>query len=251
MNLNIKILTIPKHLHRNYILLGHLETIGVPVGDMLVKGHLKFYSGFDWQNYETNADLISAMVEDGYTLWEGLLDRKKHYELPPNHAIAVEWGFLKIMKRIAEEQVPVLLLESDPFFADLRYEDILRHFSDLITMEGYENIRIAQLYFRKRENLPWAPALNDFWAKGVNGSGQVANIVTPHGAEFMLQRTSPWPTIENYMPAYPDTPGFYTAQQSQSPTRRIASLIYPHRNSNMFENYASKISGENLCENHT
>ena len=178
-----------------------------------------------------------------------LLEGRKHYESPPNHAIAVEWGFLKIYKWITAEQMPVLLLESDAFFADLKYEDILRHFNDLVDMEGYENIRIAQLYFQKQENLPLAPALNDFWAKGVNGNGQVANIVTPHGAEFMLQRTSPWPTIENYMPAYPDTPGFYTAQQSQILTRRIASLVYPHRNSNMFENHASKINGENLCEN--
>ncbi len=246
MDLNIKVLTIPKHLYRNYILLGHLETIRVPVSNMLVKGRLKFYNGFDWQNYKTNAELISAVVEDGYTQWKRSLDERKHYESPPSHAIAVEWGFLKIMKQIAAEQMPVLLLESDVFFEYLKYEDILRHFSDLITMEGYENIRIAQLHFRKQENLPWAPAINDFWARGVNGSGQVANIVTPHGAGFMLQRASPWPTIENYMPSYPDTPGFYTAQQSQSLTRRIASLIYPHRNSDMFNKYAMAIEGEHL-----
>ena len=51
-DLNIKMLSIPAHLYRNCITLGHLETRGFPIINMLNNGRLKIYNGFDWADYQ-------------------------------------------------------------------------------------------------------------------------------------------------------------------------------------------------------
>lgn len=245
-SLNIKMLSIPAHLKRNAITLGHLETRGFPIIELIGSGRLKIYNGFDRKDYETNYDLIQAVVDDGIESWRVMLNNDQK-EIEPISYWAIEWGFLKLMQKIVEDNEPALVLESDVFFVDLHYGDLQERWRQLHETVGYDNIKFAMLQFRKRENLQWASPLTDFWATGVNGSGQRANIVTPHGAQFMLDREGePWLTIENYLPEYPNTPGFFTAQRNQDKTRQLASIIYPIRDRPEFQRYATAIEGEQL-----
>ena len=132
------------------------------------------------------------MVNDGFDNWKQLL-RESMLDREIEHAWVVEYGFLKVMQKIVEDNEPALVLESDVFFNEITWEKITERWRELVELVGYDDIKFAMLYFRKRENLPWAEPLTDFWATGVNGSGQVANIVTPHGAQFMLDREGePW-----------------------------------------------------------
>ena len=245
-DLNIKMLSIPAHFSRNCITLGHLETRGFPISNMLQDGRFKIYNGFDSTNYKTNYDLIQAVIDEGIDTWK-IMQSDEQKEKKPIPYWAIEWGFLKLMQKIVEDDTPALVLESDVFFVEMTYDQIIQQWRELVELVGYDTIKFAMLYFRKRENLPWAKPITEFWAEGVNGSGQVANIATPHGAQFMLDRKGePWLNIENYLPEYPNTPGFYTAQRSQCKTHQLASLIYPIRNKEKFENFNKLMEGEQL-----
>jgi len=101
-DLNIKVLTVPKHLYRNYMLIGHLETMDFPVGPWIQQDHLKFCNGFDYNDYETKIDLIQAMIDDGWAFWAEVLQRDD-CDIPRKQVIAIEWGFLNILKKIVAE----------------------------------------------------------------------------------------------------------------------------------------------------
>ena len=62
---SVKVLTVEEHVYRNYMLLSHLETIGFPVMDMMAEGDLKFYNGFYYKNFASNADLLKTLVSEG------------------------------------------------------------------------------------------------------------------------------------------------------------------------------------------
>lgn len=247
--MNIKILTIPKHLHRNYMLIGHLETMEFPVTDLIANDHMKFYNGFDWNDYKTNAEITTCIVNDGWSQWK---EKAAYYNRPefadekPLHSFAVEWGFLNIMKKIVEDDKPALVLESDVKFETLTYDKLREEWKMLIDIESEQNILVAQLCFEVKEGLPPVTPLTQFWARGSKGRGQYANIVTPAGAEFLMNRKDATPTIENYLPRYPETPGFYTTHESQYRWCNLSSTIYPHRNSEMFDPMHEKIKGTQL-----
>lgn len=101
-DLNIKVLSIPQHVYRNYILIGHLETMGFPVDPWILQGHLKFYNGCHYRDYETKTELIQAVVDDGWAFWAEVLQQEDSAS-PRKQAIAIEWGFLNILKKIVAE----------------------------------------------------------------------------------------------------------------------------------------------------
>lgn len=226
---NIKILTIPRQIYRNFMTLGHLETIGFPVMKMIKSGHLKFYNGFDINSYTSAYSLGNAIVRSGYKQGEQLLrDDKK--ENPVNPAHVIEFGFLNILSLIRSEGVPALVFENDVFFTNMKSLDIVTQLNILVKTVGLDNIKVAMLFF-KDKGLQ-TQRVTDFWGRGMKGTGQIANFITPVGAEFLLNRPKLNPTLENYLRRYPNTDGFYTALENQ-----CIHSNYAQRVQNLYENY--------------
>ena len=165
MDFSIKVLTIPRHQARNWTLVAHLEDIGYPVRSLLQDGTLAFYNGIDFME---NPAL--------------------------NKGACIKMGFHRLFEIIAEQDNPVLLIESDCRFAQYQGEilscSVLKEkWNNLVEMEDYDNIHAAMLWFANRSvitfELPCEP-LDDFWGSGVKNAGQIANIWTPHGAKWVL-----------------------------------------------------------------
>ena len=223
---SVKVLTVEEHVYRNYMLLSHLETIGFPVMDMMVEADLNFYNGFYYKNFASNVDLLRTLASKGYSGFNDILNRTPSDE-SPNIFMAVEGGMMRIMEKVVAENRTSLVLESDACFNDVGYDDIVEQWKALVDLEGYENIKIAQLtHGIPLTGLKEATPITDFWSKGVIGNGQVANFYTPHGAQYLLDREQYQPTIENWLVDYNETPGFYTVTKSCWMRDTFSNFVY-------------------------
>lgn len=169
--MKIKVLTIPKHRLRNFAMLGHLETIGVDVVSMLQSGDLAFYEGYDYR--EKNPSKIE-MISQWYA------DRGIKPKSATIAARAIEWGFYAILEKIASENEPSLVLESDVRL-QWSWSELNRNWRVLCDLEGYNRIKVVQLKWSGEDGLE----INGIFQNG-GGCGQMGNIWTPHGAEFLF-----------------------------------------------------------------
>lgn len=184
--LNIKILTIPRHLFRNIALIGHLETIGVPVIDLLKDGRFTFYDGFDVNDFK---DVKVSR--------------------------AINFGFLKIFEKIVDEDRASLVMTSDcAFDYGFTWDFLLQQYTALVNAVGYENIRIAKLFYHTERSAEGV-GITDYWVKNAGVTGDNASIVTPAGAEFMLKNSNK-ARFEMFMYDFPKTDGMYATTVSQA-----------------------------------
>lgn len=192
--LNIKILTIPRHLFRNIALIGHLETIGVPVIDLLKDGRFTFYDGFDVNDCR---------------------------DVRVSHVINV--GFLKIFEKIVDEDRASLVMTNDcAFNYGFTWDFLLQQYTALINAVGYENIRIAKI-FHQKERSAEGVRITDYWLANAGVVGDNASIVTPAGAEFMLQNSNK-ARFEMFMYDFPKTDGMYAAIEGQA--RNLGQVLF-------------------------
>ena len=184
--LNIKILTIPRHLFRNIALIGHLETIGVPVIDLLKDGRFIFHDGFDVNDCK---------------------------DVRVSHVINV--GFLKIFEKIVDEDRASLVMTNDcAFDYGFTWDFLLQQYTALINAVGYENIRIAKIIYQK-ECSAEGVGITDYWVANAGVIGDYASIVTPAGAEFMLKNSNK-ARFEMITYDFPKTDGMYATTVSQA-----------------------------------
>ena len=224
--MNIYILSIPAHILRVAATLGHLATLGFPINYLIAKDRLKIFNGFDYRG-DFNA-FCQQMTDDGFEAY-GKSFRKDRYKTVPmlpeemdkeerlhRHLRAVDFGFAKILKHIAEGESPTLLIVSDIFFDPKKFNAYIleKRWSDLKTEVGYENINVAMLTFNKYPRNDVAP-INDFWAQGSLSGGDYANVWTPHGAQYFLDLETD-AHIETYLADHPEMPGLYTAAERLS-----------------------------------
>ena len=183
---------------------------------------MKIYNGFDCRDYESASHIESLIRKDGYKNVH--VDPKGVNKIHPDPELqvvrnaCVEWGFRKILEKIVESKEPTLVLENDAFFEfeEFTYERLKEHWEKL--GDG-TTIKVAMLfYYGKHKSIPVRRDLekiDDFWAAGSHSLGQVANIYTPEGASFLLERDRFFPSIETYLGLNPDMVGLYTADRNQ------------------------------------
>ena len=218
--MNIYILSIPAHILRVAVTLGHLATLGFPINYLMEKHQLKIFNGFD---YRGNFDAFcQQMTDDGFEAYGNSFQKDRYKTAPMSsdemqdgerlhrHLRAVDFGFAQILKRIAEGESPTLLIVSDIFFDSEKFnESILeKRWSDLKAKVGYKNINVAMLAFNKHPRNSVTP-IDNFWAEGSLSGGDQANIWTPHGARYFLDLGIS-AHIETYLAQHPEMPGLYT-----------------------------------------
>ena len=201
------------HEHRRWCQLGHLQTMGWPVGSA---SRLKICSGKFAGDYSDGGVLASAIAKE-FPRWKGVdggwWERLKICEQ------VVHWNHLKILQGIIDDNETCLVIEDDAFF-EINYDDLCGRWEDLKRAVGEENINVAMLYYSiAREGFDLNPDgefIDDFWMKGTKEGGQVANIYTPCGAKHLIEeKEKPNKYIESYLRdegQYMD--GFYTAIKS-------------------------------------
>ena len=202
------ILTIPDQQHRIWALMGHLYTLGFPVRHP--ENHIGIYNGFNYRDYKTGRSVVEAMIEDGHVKYKEAINFN-HLDGDDSHYEVCEWGLLNIMREIIKMREPVLVLENDAFFRNLpvsdiedAYDFINQLWKNLVDKVGYEHINVAMFTVIRpdldelKSNKALEP-IDDFWVKGACGPGQTANIYTPHGAEYILNKKPPYPNIESFL----------------------------------------------------
>ena len=249
--MKVAVLTIPSQQHRIWALFGHLQTIGFAVFRRM---HLfDIYNGFDYKDYETVADVFKAMVADGHTKYEGYEDHPIEWLHNDVHYLVPEWGMLNILRKVAEGDEPVLVIENDAYFRDISYTEIDQRWSDLENSVGFNNINVAMFTVirpdleERKANAPLQD-IDGFWAKGACGPGQTANIYTPHGAEWIVKNKKPLPIIESFLyESQVDTPNVYSTWRGIIDLHLFCNFDSPHANyGRSREKIWSFFMGENL-----
>ena len=223
--MNIAILTIPAQSHRLFATLGHLRTLGFPVED---ESRLKIYNGYDVSNYISRREVAEAMSSDGYATWQELVNNYPDVlEHPDYHNCIVEWSMLKILREVEKSGEDTLVLENDVWFKKgIDYRLLQDRWDNLKAAVPYESIGCAMLMFYEElygyrddgaavgvEPVQEGEQIDDFWVKGARSGGQVANIYTPHGAEWMQAKPA-FPTIEMYVKDNPNMFGLFSAREN-------------------------------------
>ena len=182
------ILTVPKHHHRVWALLGHLATIGFPVKDFEM---LNVYNGYDIDDYTDCNDVRCAMKNNGYKVIDVECYHKTNL---CKHAWVVYWGLLSILRKVVDSGKATLILEDDAFFkTGFFYDLISEKWDNLCSSVGFESIRLAMLFWYDDDEAVERESLDDYWVKGSRSGGQIATIYTPSGADYLLNSDRRYP----------------------------------------------------------
>ena len=193
------------------MVLGGLYHAGFPVEDPRL---YETHNGHDYNDYSSRREVVEQMAIAGYVKWSEYYDFDcPSLDHPDFHNIVVEWGMLEIMRKIVDSGVDTLVLENDAFFKNIDYETIVGCWMDLVRIVPYDEIHIAMLMHYPAHNQPLLEGerVNVFWQRGSRQPGQVANIYTPQGAKWILEEKPAFPTIEQYLYDFPDTPGLFSS----------------------------------------
>ena len=155
-------------------MLGHLETIGVPYE------HLRFFEARYGRDYESPNAVINAATEDGF---EGVKNRSKKSS---RTQLACHWNWCKILTEIIDSGIIVLILLDDRRLL-IEWTELCRHVRELI--ENHQPFHVLQLGSRcSGDQMP--PTLNEptdrLINKGIEGPGDYGTIVSPAGAQRIL-----------------------------------------------------------------
>ena len=242
--MNFAIVSIPAHILRVCIMLGHFETVGFPVTDLARNGRLTIYNGFDYRDGLENH--YDNMIKSGFKVTSTLPTKLKQV-----HARTVHYNMLKILKIISVSNRPTLMLESDVIWRHLNYESLLDRWNDLKKAVGYKNINVAMLFSYendadKEDNLT---PIDEFWGRGSRNAGQVANIWTPHGAQFYLENHLDH-HIEYTLKSNPQMEGLYSSLENQVDFTFGACIDAPRRPAHLTQILNTLLEGEKLCQVH-
>ena len=239
MGLYIKVLTIPKHRVRNFLMVGHLETIGVPIHKMLGL-ELRFFEGYDYR--EENKKKIRHIEE--WHLERGIQNR---FSSSFSACSAIEWGMHRILEKISNESEASLVLECDARL-QCSWGKLNEEWESLCSLEGYARIKSLQLW----HNIKKGKRINEIFQRG-GGTGQMGTIWTPHGAQFVLdglrlpQRGND--RLESLQGTDPFAKGWYSSIERQVTQSVVVGGFYNHFSSNLSQRNAEfqrTVCGESL-----
>ena len=207
------------HQHRRWCQLAHLQSRGWPVRDW---ERVRVFNGLYIGDFEDEADdsggnhpLCREAVARGFPDWA-------HMEIKQTslHSRIVRLNLFLILRDVViKSGEPWLVIEDDAFFRTFTYTELCERWEQLKQQVGEENINVAMLFFYgspTRYRNPKCAPIDDFWARGSQEAGQVANIYTPTGAKHILDNCSTTANIERYLLDNPDMPGLFTSQVSQA-----------------------------------
>lgn len=173
----IFMLTLKRQMYRRCELIGSLSALDYQVEK------LSIFNGNDLDSYGPSG-FIEDAVRDGFEIF-----RKIHPDtgMAMYHGIIL-WNHLTMLRRIANGDAVVLVLEDD-MFPRLRYRTLLQKLAELsglvstppeVVMLGYGPPVGGKIEATLVEGT------DGFWARGALGPCQSANLYTPLGAKRVL-----------------------------------------------------------------
>ena len=209
------IVTLPRNVRRQYLMLANLITQGVDYHDIF------FYPGIDARDYKYHMGLIAdEATKEGFSfLQQFALDVKGTHVRQSAGNVALFWTWAKILKMIADSGKTVLLSwddrflmvkwhhlqrliselyqAEDPFyFAQLRLRD-----GDTISFNGYQNIELPdhdyytryvsgnthRSIFETLINTSFENTTEMFFQKGILGYDETM-VLSPKGASWIYKQ---------------------------------------------------------------
>ena len=170
----VYVINLAHRLDRRYFMEGHLETIGVP------REKIHIFEAKNGNDYESPNAVIKAAIADGFEEFKNRNNRKARTQL------AYHWNWCKILREIIELNLVALILLDDRM---------------LIVDWNTLSINVRSLRFRQLDVLQLDyivhqrdlgnkniiyESLNDNIGKGIGGHGDYGTIVTPSGAQRIL-----------------------------------------------------------------
>ena len=141
---------------------------------------IRRFNAIDRDDFETPEDLVASAVKDGFPQFGEVLEHSYILQYT-----GYMFSYLRALRAIGSSSCPVLLMEDDYHLCE-SYGEICRSLVDLdagwkMAMLGY-NISEDSLVSRPRL------ADSDYWQLGAPSNGNSANIYSPLGAGFVLEK---------------------------------------------------------------
>ena len=174
---------------RKWAMIGHLVSPQIDAE----QHHIRFFEAHDGQNYKTDRDVIDAAVADGFPQFK---DKFEIYEFGKNRW-ATDWTYVSCLREIVNcphqdkpnrEEYPLL-----PYLFlvdDMRLKICFRQLEFVVdlAMQLPGPFYALQLYsYRWPWDIePMVLGIDGFLQEGFGGRGDYGIVMTPRGAEILL-----------------------------------------------------------------
>ena len=213
---NVTVLNLPHRADRKNFMIGHLETVGVPL-------HIiNFFPARYGQDYENVEELKADMVADGFKFIQ-------HVDLPSRENLnswAYYWNWLSILREFMNSARASLLILDDR---------MLRIDWDTLTdtvgylYRSHNPFRILQIGWHplwKGERDRIEP-ITGLIAHGIRSNGDYATVFSNEGAKWMFDQlvttyASPEPFFFSLSQPGVDNTGFFHTIESQTKSVTLA-----------------------------
>lgn len=194
------IITIPRSIRRQYLMLGNLMTMRVPYEKIM------FYAGADAKDYNHKIETVAdAAIEDGYDfLRQFSVGLKDKYIKQSAGNLALFWNWVRILKHIYINDITCVLSWDDRFL-QVPYDILEEIVAELYSRE--EEFLFLQMHLRgpkialglcghtekKQSSKIFYNTINSrvdsyydlFLQKGIFGYDETM-VITPAGANFLF-----------------------------------------------------------------
>ena len=183
----VYVLNLPHRVDRRHYMIGHLHTIGVP------PHVLHFLPAKYHADYESHEAIRKAAIADGFTVFEN--ERWKNE--PNKFQIAYHWGWACILRQVIEDNSNALIMIDDRTLKiDFQYLNLIVNRLE----EDYPPFYLLQLgWWIGPNGSEWMMSLglrgkrykdedliNGLIAKGTGGLGDFATVISPEGAQVIM-----------------------------------------------------------------
>ena len=212
----VLILNLARRPDRRCAMIGHLITYIVDVPQQ----RIRFFAANDGQAYDSVEAVIDAAEIDGFPQYRQIVANEPQFGAPSR--IATDWSWCQAMRYIASfesDERPVLFL----------YDDMRLHYN-FYMLEHVVNFLMKrpgpfhglQLHCY---SWPWDPEPENYWLdgfiqEGFGGRGDYGLILTPEGAQKLLDFhfEEPFDTVNTDLAILSKPPqrqtGFYSIRQN-------------------------------------
>ena len=202
----VRIPNLKRRQDRRYMALGALSAMGV-------RADIRFFDAHDGKLYGDDvARFISDVKADGFNFLDGY-DEDEPMNIP---ARCCTWTFSCVFREIAADNRVTLFLIDD-FMLTMRWPRLQGIVELLINSHDMKCLALGTREICDKENNgqrePRLLRADSIISRGILGEGEYGLVLTPDGAQTLLDAMAsiPYPgSYERLMALLPDMPGFFS-----------------------------------------